>query len=286
VRGKVNDAKILRNVFANNTAGVKDNAQFHGKEGSRSSPGAAIAVNDESSPQISFNVMVLGQAIYRNDAGGIWVEGNSSPLISYNWIVGNTAYDDGGGIYCMGALYYDEVGERRDASPDAPVTIEGNFIAGNSTVHGGPGGVRVSRWGRADLRRNRIVANPTGGAFGAEGGVIVVAEDNVMEDNGDIRGGPGNPKFRASGGITGREFDPTHFVTTIATESPLADDGELEGAAVQIGKQWTLVKSAGPEGLVVWGNVTDAAKTFEILESYLADDSALNRTEKRRQKRN
>lgn len=49
-RGKVN-AKILRNVFCNNTAGVMDNAQFHGKEGSRSSPGAAIAVNDESSPQ-------------------------------------------------------------------------------------------------------------------------------------------------------------------------------------------------------------------------------------------
>ena len=59
----------------------------------------------------------------------------------------------------MGNLYYDENGERLDISPDGPVAVEDNLIAGNNTVRGGPGGLRVSRLGRVDLRRNRIVAN-------------------------------------------------------------------------------------------------------------------------------
>jgi hypothetical protein len=288
VRTNVNGAKILRNVFANNTSGVTDNAQFHGKEGSRSSPGAAIAVNDESSPQISFNVIVLGQAIYRNDAGGIWVEGNSRPRISDNWIAGNTAYDDGGGIYVMGALYYDEVGERRDASPDGPVTIEDNFIAGNHTVHGGPGGIRVSRWGRAELRRNRLIANTRGGAFGAEGGVISVLEDNIVEGNGELRGDGSDvtPRFRLSGAITGRTFDAERAVTSFTVGKPIGEDEgyAIEAAPVRIGRQWSVIRSAGPDGLVVWGKVTDESKTFEVLDTYLPDDSGINRTPKRRER--
>src|SRR5262249_51160308 len=82
-------AKILRNVFCNNIAGVKDDQVYHGRKGTRSSPGAAIACSEESSPRISFNVIVLGAAVLNNDGGGIWVEGNSMPLITYNWIVGN-----------------------------------------------------------------------------------------------------------------------------------------------------------------------------------------------------
>jgi hypothetical protein len=122
-RGKVG-GKILRNVFCNNIAGVKDDAMFHGKVGSRSSPGGAIACSEESSPQISFNCIVMCSAPINNDAGGIWVEGNSLPPINYNWIVGNTSGDDGGGIYVMGNLYYDETGERRDVAPDGSVRIE------------------------------------------------------------------------------------------------------------------------------------------------------------------
>src|SRR5438067_1021504 len=146
-RGNV-QAKILRNVFCNNIAGDKDNSMFHGKVGSRSSPGAAIACSEQSSPQISFNCIVLGSAPINNDAGGIWVEGNSMPPINYNWIVGNLSGDDGGGIYVMGNLYFDEGGVRHDALPDGPVAIEDNLIVGNDCTRGGPGGVRVSRWGR------------------------------------------------------------------------------------------------------------------------------------------
>ena len=277
VRGNVR-AKILRNAFCNNISGEKDNAQFHGKEGSRSSPGAAIAINDASAPQVCFNVMVLGQAVYRNDAGGIWVEGNSTPLISYNWIAGNTAYDDGG-IYVMGSLWYDEAGDRHDAPPDSPVTIEDNLIAGNDTVHGGPSGVRISRFGRADLRRNRIVANLRGAAHGGEGGVLCVMEENIIKDNGDPRGrtSESSPSFAMTGTITAREFDAARFITRIGTDKPLPEKNELAGSAVRVGRQWSIVQSAGPKGLTVWGRMTDDAKTFEILDDYLPPDPGYNR---------
>jgi len=213
-------------------------------------------------------VIVLGAAVLNNDGGGIWVEGNSMPLISYNWIAGNLSGDDGGGIYVMGNLYYDEEGKRHDSAPDGPVTIEGNFIAGNNTERGAPGGIRVSRFGRVDLRRNRIVANGKGGAHGAEGGVICVLEDNVIADNGARRQAP-TPSFRLAGDISGSKFDAHRYVTEIATTAPLGNE-DLAGSVVRIGGQWSTVKSSSPSGLVVWGKITDKAPKVEVLDQYLA----------------
>jgi hypothetical protein len=272
-RGNVT-AKVLRDVFCNNTSGLKDDTVFHGKVGSRSSPGAAIACNAESSPLIAFNVIVLGAALFKNDGGGIWVEGNSMPRIRYNWIAGNTAYDDGGGIYVMGNLYYDEEHKRHDFAPDGPVNIEDNVIAGNRSVYGGLAGVRVSRFGRVDLRRNLIVANDVGGAQGREGGVICVAEDNTIADNGTPREkgkrvakAPPSPSFRLAGDVTARKFDAGRHVTEIATGKALGGE-DLSGSVVRVGGQWSVVKSSGPGGLTVWGKVTDEAPRFEILDRY------------------
>lgn len=267
VRGDV-QAKILRNVFCNNVAGIKDDSIFHGKVGSRSSPGAAIACSEESSPQISFNVIVLGSAPINNDAGGIWVEGNSMPPINYNWIVGNLSGDDGGGIYVMGNLYYDDAGVRHDLPPDGPVTIEDNLIAGNDCTRGGPGGVRVSRWGRVDLRRNQIVGNGKGAAHGAEGGVICVMENNVIADNG-AKKEPAKPKFRLVADIVGRNFDAGHYVTEFAISGNLGKE-DLAGSAVRVGKQWSVAKSSRSGTVIVWGKMTDEAATLEVLDHYLA----------------
>lgn len=274
-RGNV-QAKILRNVFCNNVAGIKDDQMFHGKVGSRSSPGGAIACSEESSPQISFNVIVMCSAPINNDAGGIWAEGNSSPLINFNWVVGNTSGDDGGGIYCMGNLYYTDEGERFDISPDASVAVEDNLIAGNNTVRGGPGGVRASRFGRIDLRRNIIVANEKGGAHAAEGAVLSLVENNIMEDNGAKRQ-PATPKFRLTGEITDRRFDARSYVTEISTNAGLGKDHTLAGSVVRVGKQWSVVKSNSPERLIVWGKITDEADKVEILDDYLDEMPADSR---------
>lgn len=275
VRGHVH-AKILRNVFCNNTSGLKDDMMFHGKVGSRSSPGAAISCSEESSPQISFNVIVMGTALFKNDAGGIWVEGNSRPPINYNWIVGNTSYDDGGGIYVMGNLYYDDELKRHDISPDAAVPIEDNLIAGNRSVYGGPAGIRVSRFGRVEIRRNVIVANDVGGAQGREGGVICVSDNNIIADNGTerkkdkkARREAPKPPFRLTGTITTRKFDAQHFVTEIVTSQTLSKEN-LAGSVVRIGNQWSIVKSSDPSRLLIWGKITDEAPKVEILEDYTA----------------
>lgn len=260
-------AKILRNVFCNNIAGAKDDQMYHGRVGTRSSPGAAIACSEASSPNISFNVIVLGAAVLNNDGGGIWIEGNSLPRITYNWIAGNRSGDDGGGIYVMGNLYYDEEGKRHDAAPDGPVVIEDNFIAGNDTERGAPGGIRVSRFGRVELRRNRIVANQKGGAHGAEGGLITVLENNIIADNG-IKRVAATPTFRMTGDITSGKFDARHFVTEVATNLPLTKE-DLTSSIVRIGGQWTVVKSVGPTSLVLWGRVTDKAAKIEVLDTYL-----------------
>lgn len=269
-RGKVT-AKVLRNVFCNNTSGLKDDTMFHGKVGSRSSPGAAIACNAESSPQISFNVIVLGTALFKNDAGGIWVEGNSMPRINYNWIAGNTSYDDGGGIYVMGNLYYDDERMRHDLAPDGPVRIEGNIIAGNKSVYGGPAGVRVSRFGRVELRRNLIVANDVGGAAGGESGLICVLENNIIADNGvpgkKARKQAPKPSFRLAGDITARKFDARRYVTEIVISKALGKE-DLSASVVRIGGQWSIVQSSGPGSLTIWGKITDKAARFEILDRY------------------
>jgi hypothetical protein len=278
VRNNVH-AKILRNVFANNIAGVKDDHEFHGKTGSRSSPGAGIAVNAESSPQISFNVIVMGSAPINNDAGGIWIEGNSAPPVNYNWIVGNLSGDDGGGIYVMGNLWYDAVGERHDYSPDMPVVIEHNLMAGNNCIRGGPGGIRISRWGRAELRRNLIVGN-MGGVKGSEGGIISVMEDNVIQDNQESKN-QSSCKFRLTGQITGRNFDQRRYVTEITTSADLSShrnvhtiyerqpaEDALSGAIIRIGEQWSVVKSSEPNKLVVWGKITDDTAKFDLLDLY------------------
>lgn len=263
-RGGVH-ARILRNVFCNNVSGAKDDQMYHGKVGTRSSPGGAVACAEASSPEISFNVIVRGAATLNNDGGGVWVEGNSMPRITYNWFVGNRSGDDGGAIYVMGNNYYDPEGKRFDLAPDGPTVIEGNLIAGNSTDRGAPGGIRVSRFGRVELRRNRLVANEKGGATGAEGGVICVLEDNVIADNG-ARRELAKPAFRLTGAISARTFDARAFVTEIKTAAPLKED--LAGSVVRIGKEWSVVKSSGPTGLVVWGKFTDETPKFEVLDRY------------------
>jgi predicted outer membrane repeat protein len=225
-------AKILRNIFCNNTAGTKDDQMFHGKVGSRSSPGGAIACAEASSPQISFNVFVLNSAPLNNDGGAIWVEGNSTPLINYNWFTGNTSGDDGGAIYVMGNVYYDADGKRYQVPPDGPVRIEDNFIAANDSGRGAPGGVRVSRLGRVELRRNRIVANAKGGARGAEGGVITVLENNIIADNGDRRE-PATPNFRFTGDITASSYDPQHHVTQLTTGTQVTRRRTLEHSEIR-----------------------------------------------------
>lgn len=156
---------IEANVFLENHAGIV----VISPPWTRSSNGGAIACSSDSSPNILKNVFVGNQVGDNSDGGAIYAELASSPLIQSNWIVGNRGYDDGGSIYCM-----------RDSQP----TIASNWIAGNSCVRGGPGGIRLSKEGRAVIRNNFVVHNQSGG------GVISASSWMRLENNTIVHNQP------------------------------------------------------------------------------------------------
>jgi len=94
----------------------------------------------------------------------------------------------------------------------------------------------------------------------------------VEPAGGDIAGeakpGSGRISFRLDAAITRRKFDARRFVTEIGTSQALGKE-DLSGSVVRIGKQWSVVKSGGPDSLVLWGKVTDQAPVVEILAHYL-----------------
>ena len=96
-------------------------------------------------------------------------------------------------------------------------------------------------------------------------------ENNTIADNG-ARREPAKPSFRLAGDITARKFDARHFVTEIATDKDL-DKEDFSGSVMRIGTQWSVVKSSGPNSLIVWGKITDEASVFEVLDHYVEMDS-------------
>ena len=91
-------------------------------------------------------------------------------------------------------------------------------------------------------------------------------ENNIIADNGAKRV-PATPAFRAGGEIAASKFDARRHVTEIATKGLGSED--FSGSVVRVGKQWSVIKSSSPAGLVLWGKVTDKAAKVEVLDRYL-----------------
>jgi hypothetical protein len=115
-----------------------------------------------------------------------------------------------------------------------------------------------------------IVGNEKGGAAAAEGAMICVMEDNIVADNGAKRE-PAKPSFRLSGEITERKFDERRYVTEIGTGAALGKEHALAGSVVRVGAQWSVVKTNGPNSLVLWGKVMGESARVEVLNHYAAD---------------
>ena len=158
-------AIVENNVLFGNISGVNDTHD------TRSSSGGAIACAFEACPVIKNNIILENQAKGRSDAGGIYSEYFSYPLIQGNWIVGNICDDDGGGIYVMKLSH---------------TVITENVIAGNWTTGGGVGGIRISKEGRARILKNLIVDNPGGGVRCVDSYMELV--DNIIMHNNKASG--------------------------------------------------------------------------------------------------
>lgn len=156
---------VANNIFINNTSGVNDWGR------TRSSNGGAISCAYESRPVIENNLIICNQAKGRSDAGGIYTENFSYPLIRGNWIVGNISDDDGGGVY---------------TNHTGHALISQNFIAGNWTVGKGAGGVRLSKESRATVNDNIIVHNQTGGGVQSVDSYLELVNNIIMHNKGNV----------------------------------------------------------------------------------------------------
>jgi hypothetical protein len=278
---------LLNNVITGNETGLTDVRL------SRSSNGAAVsATNAQHRPPLRMavinNVISNNRARGKSDAGGIYLEYDSSPLVAANWLVGNWCEDDGSAVYIM-----------KGSHPE----LSGNIVAGNNSS-----AVRLSKEGRGDLhhnlvfanaagvacisswmdfRRNTVVDNQSGlsygnpyaphlkpslitanliyGNEGAQLGVEKGHEEPVVTGN-DIEGGyPGGrenfdrePEFLDDGlkaKVVSLDYDAFRAVTTIAAGGLAGADGGLAGRLVRIGEKWGVIQHAGRGTITAWGDL-------------------------------
>ncbi|MBI4582559.1 MAG: right-handed parallel beta-helix repeat-containing protein [Planctomycetes bacterium] len=295
--------RILNNVITENETGLTD------VNLSRSSNGAAIsATNAQHRPPLRMtvvnNVISNNRANGKSDAGGIYLEYDSSPLVAANWLVGNWCEDDGSAIYVMKSSH--------------PLFV-GNVVAGNNSS-----AIRLSKEGRGDLehnlifgnaaavicisswmnfRNNTIVDNKSGLSYGNsyaphlkpsiitgnlfygnEGGQLGAekgAEAPFVTKNdiqGGYAGGEGNfdqkPQFvddGFQGQVKSLDYDVHRAVTTIAVGNLTGAGGTLVGRLLRIGDKWGIIKHGSQRKIIAWGDLRpkrQQATEFTIAPTY------------------
>ena len=294
--------RILNNVITGNTTGLKD------VHLTRSSNGAAIsATKAEHRPPLRMtivnNVISHNRANGKSDAGGIYLEYDSSPLIASNWILGNWCEDDGSGIYVMKnshPLFTGNVvaGNNSSAirlSKEGRGDLENNLVFGNAA-----GVICISSW--MDFRNNTIVDNQSGLSYGNTYAPHLkpsIIRDNVFYSNAggqlgaeegteapivagnDVQGGykgagEGNfdqkPDFvndAIEGKVSSIDYDAERALTTIKVAGPTGSD-KLAGRVVSVGDRWGAIKEAGDGTITAWGDLRpkQPADRYKIWSTY------------------
>lgn len=165
--------RILANVIVQNQTGLNDPM--------RSSDGGGISIYDHSNPLVRENVIAANRTWNRNDAGGIFVALWSSARIENNWILGNSASDDAGGIFIGGQKHH--YGTPLDPVPPAGsfvVRLEGNTIMGNTNPTRNSGASRMAMQARVELCNN-LIANNGGGLY-LQSSAMVARNNTIVDD--------------------------------------------------------------------------------------------------------
>ncbi|MGH9159813.1 MAG: right-handed parallel beta-helix repeat-containing protein, partial [Vicinamibacteraceae bacterium] len=297
---------IYNNVITDNESGVSD------ANASRSSNGAAISASHAMHRE-PLRMTVVNNVIANNrtgarsksDAGGMYLEYDSAPIIAANWILGNWCADDGSGIYVM-----------KSSHP----LFAGNIVAGNNSS-----AIRLSKEGRGDIENNLVFGNAAAviciSSFGTfKNNTIVDNASGVLYGNpyaphlkpssfsssliygngdeqirtapneeppvvtnndiqGGYAGGEGNfdeePQFDRDE-IVGRaaavEYDSETVTTSITPAAGVQPGAALAGRVIQLGDKWSVIKAVDDDRIVVWGDLRAAAEPqpveFEIAKTY------------------
>ena len=121
--------------------------------------GGGIFCDSSSSPTITNNTIIDNTAYY---GGGICCKRNSSPSITNNTITGNTVRTGGAGIHC----------------DRCSLTITSNTITGNTAIYGNGGGIQCYR-SSSVITSNVINGNSADGG----GGICCYESSSIIKDN-------------------------------------------------------------------------------------------------------
>ncbi|WP_428938932.1 right-handed parallel beta-helix repeat-containing protein [Fontivita pretiosa] len=287
---------IENNVIVENRTGLKDNDPDK-KKRARSSNGGGISLSHASAltsrARVAGNVILGNRVGGNSDAGGIYCEYDSSAEIVGNWIVNNTAEDDGGGMYVMkssepllaqnvfagnvgGALRLSKEGRARIhdnlfvASAGVITCVDSWMLLANNTIADSPGGaISYSNARYSHIRPSVVMNNIFAGsdppaATAADGSELLVMKSNFA----------GDPLF-VNDGVQGQfksiSYDAARVQSRVELASSISRPGRLVGRIIRIAQRWGVIADASGNELTVWGDVrgeTGGAGQFQILPSY------------------
>jgi parallel beta-helix repeat protein len=243
--------------------------------------------------------VAMNQAKGRSDAGGIYCEYFSDPMINGNWILSNIADDDGAGFYTM------KLGQ--------PL-LKNNIFAGNRTTGGGVGGIRLSKEGRAIIENNTIMYNHGGGVMSVDaymelnnntilfnkGGYGLTYRNNfdyfkpsritgntffenengdlfidkkaavmpILEDNITEKKNPGiyYQLVEFEGQAYKLEFDKNTFTSKLTVLEMSFEPGIFNGRVIRINDKWSIIKEVKGSDIFIWGDFNDHERNFNSFQ--------------------
>jgi Right handed beta helix region len=245
--------------------------------------GGAIYIEYEAMPHIHGNWMVGN--VSSDDGGHIYVRGlidntppkGKGPLIEGNIFAGSRVYQVPRNL--------DRYDEAIFISKSGRARIKGNLFTGQGSAVGVANSIMT-------LDENVIVNNEGAGVYvdlRVENVPLSTVTGNIIWGNGQgqyttvrtlspvptvtnniIQGGyegAGNrgddPRFIDDSlklAVTGKTYDASRCLTTIAVNN--APSQNLAGRLINIGRQWSVVRSSSTGQLVVWGEISDGGELF------------------------
>jgi|GEM_PF-1256140 len=220
-----------------------------------------------SSPSIMENT-ICGNTASSGNGGGIYCRGsghspsvaNNTMCITNNTISGNTANDEGGGVYCQECapdISYNEVTGNMATSfgggicsrTGASATITNNIIAGNMTLLEGGGIFCGGSSPDLTIAYNIIwknTANTRGGGIYCEGSPLTIMNNTITEN-----------KANESGGAIG----------CIDNASPVIVNGILWNNTAPIGKEIWVGDILDPSTLTIKYSDVEGGQTLAYVDT-------------------
>jgi hypothetical protein len=254
------------------------------------SDGGGIYVEYEATPHITRNWLVGNTT--SDDGGAIYVRGlpdnspakGKGPLIDNNIFAGNRVFHN------MRML--DRFDEAIFISKSGRATIRHNLFTGQGSAVGNANSIMtlednliVKNLGvgvYVDLRVEKVpLSTVTGNIFWGNAdkqyttvrtlSPVPIVTNNIIQGGYEGEGNRNvDPQFvddSISAKITGRTFELAPCLTAITVDKPLPKESQA-GRLVNVGHQWSVIRSSDEKHLIVWGEISDQSRALFIAGTF------------------